>query len=188
VVTIDAPASPPVVARQHATVVTIPAPAVQGVPPLAAVPNAKPAEPRPEPQPLSYEQKPVSSAPQASRPPKLRPVRVELSNGNGVRGMARQVGDQIAVGTVRVVRLTNAPTFDIARSRVLFREGYRDEAIAVGRQIGRRANIQLDNSIDRRADIRIVLGWDVIAGRSPVATAGEERETIAQVDGQRPMN
>lgn len=187
IVTSGAPAAPQV-SSHHAAVVSIPAPPTSTVPALAAVPNIKPLEPRPEPQPLAYDQKPVSSAPQASKPPKLRPVRVELSNGNGVRGLARQVGDQIGVGTVRVVRLTNAPTFDVARSRILFREGYRDEAIAMGRQIGRRANVQLDNSIDRRADIRIVLGWDVIAGRSPVASAKEERETIAQLDGQRQAN
>lgn len=88
-------------------------------------------------------------------------VKIEVANGNGVNGMARKVGAFLRNAGFAAARLTNHKPFNVKKSEVQYRTGYRDEAEKLKAIIdGESKLIQRD---DLRADIniRVLLGNDV---------------------------
>lgn len=88
-------------------------------------------------------------------------VKIEVANGNGVNGMARKVGAFLRNAGYAATRLTNQKPFNVKRSEVQYRTGYRDEAEKLRVTIdGEPKLIQRD---DLRADIniRVLLGNDM---------------------------
>jgi hypothetical protein len=57
------------------------------------------------------------------RGPDAAPYRIEISNGNGVTGMARSVGDQLKRAGFNVVRLTNQLPFRQPITEIQYRDG-----------------------------------------------------------------
>lgn len=98
-----------------------------------------------------------------------QPVRVEVSNGNGVRGMAAETARRIASKSVRVVRLTNAQGFNVARTRVEYVNGYQEAASKLAQRFGAATMVEIDNCW--KADMRLVIGKDQARGASVVAAA-----------------
>ncbi|GAA4411493.1 hypothetical protein GCM10023089_26980 [Quisquiliibacterium transsilvanicum] len=112
------------------------------------------------------------------------PARVAVANGNGTPGIARRYGEALRSGSMQVVRISNAPRFDLARSKILFRDGHLDSALALSRRLASKPEIHLDNSIPSRVDVQLVLGNDAPqdgplaeneAGPSQVASVSEAR-------------
>ena len=88
-------------------------------------------------------------------------IKVEVANGNGVNGMAKRVGVFLRNAGYVAARLTNQQPFNIRKSEVQYRAGYRDEAEKLRATIdGEPKLIQRD---DLRADIniRVLLGNDM---------------------------
>lgn len=91
-------------------------------------------------------------------------IKIEVSNGNGVRRMARSVGDFLKRNGMRVARLTNADHFGHARTVIYYREGYHDEATQVQRLLpglshgGNLVSARLD-----REPVRVLIGRDLAA-------------------------
>lgn len=88
-------------------------------------------------------------------------IKVEVANGNGVNGMAKRVGAFLRNAGFAAARLTNQQPFNIKKSEVQYRTGYRDEAEKLQATIdGESRLIQRD---DLRADIniRVLLGNDM---------------------------
>ena len=88
-------------------------------------------------------------------------IKVEVANGNGVNGMAKRVGAFLRNAGFAATRLTNHQPFNIKKSEVQYRTGYRDEAEKLQATIdGESRLIQRD---DLRADIniRVLLGNDM---------------------------
>lgn len=75
----------------------------------------------------------------AGRPaatPAAAPQRLEVSNGNGVRGMAARVAQRLQAEGMQVVRLTNTVPFDVELTRVEVRGGRAQELrIVLGRDM-----------------------------------------------------
>lgn len=92
-------------------------------------------------------------------------ARLEISNGNGVQGLAAAWSRALKGGEWTVVRLSNALPFAELTSRVEYRAGREQQAQRLAQSIGVRA---VEASVETRAggpDLRLVLGRDLRAPR-----------------------
>lgn len=103
------------------------------------------------------EAKPLPAAPRATAP--VRPFKVEVSNGNGVLGLARRTAGELASGTIRVTRVTNQRPFDQAITEIQYRDGYVAEAAALAEKLQQRPRLTA-TQLARGIDVRLVLGRD----------------------------
>jgi len=100
----------------------------------------------------------------AAIPAKVKPaVAVEVSNGNGRRGMAKLVGRALGAEGGSVTRLTNAGSFNQAATTIFYRPGARQEAERIASTLP--VGAVLTESEQLRADIgvRVVIGQDLLA-------------------------
>lgn len=97
---------------------------------------------------------PVPAAGRPSRP------RIEVSNGNGVHGMAKALAGMIGSSNGIVTRLTNQKPFNVAATHVRFGKGFEPEARRLAAHIGAGVGPASDPA-SSDADIRIVLGRDI---------------------------
>lgn len=98
--------------------------------------------------------------PMRAAPAAMHPVRIEVSNGNGVRGMAKAVAAIIGNTHLIVARLTNQKPFNVQKTHVRFRKGFESEASRLARHLGPGIPVEAEpGSI--ATDIRVVLGRDV---------------------------
>lgn len=85
-------------------------------------------------------------------------VRLEVRNGNGVRGMAAKTARRIASDALKVVRLTNEKGFGVERTRIEYEPGFRDAASQLAARFGAATMVEVDNCW--KTDMRLVLGKD----------------------------
>jgi tetratricopeptide (TPR) repeat protein len=86
-------------------------------------------------------------------------VRLEISNGNGVRGMAADWARRLRDVQWKSVRLTNAKPFTVSATRIEVRDD--PAALAVARTLAERLGLPAPRQASAgTADLRIVLGWD----------------------------
>jgi tetratricopeptide (TPR) repeat protein len=88
-------------------------------------------------------------------------ARVEVSNGNGVTGMARRVGTYLKDSGFAATRLTNQHGFGVAATRVEYRDGYEAEARQVAAAMPRSVDIAPSTTLRRDIGVRLVLGKDM---------------------------
>jgi tetratricopeptide (TPR) repeat protein len=96
--------------------------------------------------------------------PVIRLLDIEISNGNGVRHMARNVGIYLIPDGFRATRLTNADHFNYPETKIYYRKGFRQDALRLAKDIpGRQksANIIETNQIKKRV-IKVLIGKDLI--------------------------
>lgn len=112
-----------------------PRPAHQGAPRPA--PTLAPlSAPQAAPQPRRHAAQHGASV--AAAPAGERATRLEVSNGNGVRGMAAAVARRLREEGVQVVRLTNTIPFNVAQTRVEVRSnGEPQLRIVLGHDLAR---------------------------------------------------
>jgi tetratricopeptide (TPR) repeat protein len=105
----------------------------------------------------------VSGTTEDSLRPRSSSVRLEISNGNGVTGMAKSVGKLIGGGPLRVVRLTNQLPFNVKTTRIEYSDGHENTARALAASLGREINV-IPKRGTASLDIRVVLGHDLRDG------------------------
>lgn len=88
-------------------------------------------------------------------------VKIEVANGNGVSGMARRVGAFLRSAGFAAARFTNQQPFNIKKSEVQYRTGYRDEAEKLGATIDGDPKLILRNDLRADINIRVLLGNDM---------------------------
>jgi len=93
--------------------------------------------------------------PGPARPPAL-PLHLEISNGNGVRGMAADWARKLRGSAWKSLRVTNSRPFVVARTRVEFAPQREAAAQELAQRIGG-ATLQEVKTI---TDLRLVLGHD----------------------------
>jgi tetratricopeptide (TPR) repeat protein len=116
------------------------------------------AAPRP---PVTSTSTPGSSAPSARAAAFHETAsRLEISNGNGLPGMAARVSRWLAARGIATQRLTNQPSFDLQHTVVQYREGDEQAAMRLVRSMP--ANVKLDAkpTPGLRSNVRVVLGHD----------------------------
>ena len=89
--------------------------------------------------------------------------RLEIVNGNGVPGMAAALARSLAGGPVQVVRLANATSFQVARTRVEYRPAQEQAARQLARQLGTQVQTQVPTQAADcpASELRLVLGRDL---------------------------
>lgn len=115
---------------------------------------------------------PVARGPVIDVASVTRSARIEVANGNGVRGMAASVGTQLRQHRYKVVRVRNADHHGYARTRIYFRDGYLPAALELARAMPVRPAIMLSNRIGARSDLQVVVGRDFSAGEDFFAEGG----------------
>lgn len=86
--------------------------------------------------------------------------RLEVSNGNGMNGMAARVGRWLAAHGVPAERLTNRQPFTQRNTVVQYRVGQLDAALHVARLLPANAKAESQPTPGLRTDVRVVLGRD----------------------------
>ena len=97
----------------------------------------------------------------ASQPLSLPPAvaRLEISNGNGVTGMARALARQIDAPGLRVTRLSNQPGFAVRHTRIEYDAAHVDAARRLAQRVGSVHLQEVDHPTP--ANLRLVLGRDL---------------------------
>ncbi|GAB3545553.1 hypothetical protein GCM10027343_22130 [Noviherbaspirillum agri] len=109
---------------------------------------------------------PLASSPQPqARDLSVQPVRtaagrVEVANGNGVRGLAKRVGSYLREQGYAAPRLTNHQTFAQRRTEIQYVAGAEALAHQIEQSFGQPARLVLVVSLERQAPVRVVLGKD----------------------------
>lgn len=85
-----------------------------------------------------------------------RPL-LEITNGNGVNGMARTLARMM--WDERVVRVSNHKGFDVKRTRVEYRPSFKPAAERLAQRIGVSQLVPVNST--GRADMRLVIGSDL---------------------------
>ncbi|ACT48297.1 Tetratricopeptide TPR_2 repeat protein [Methylotenera mobilis JLW8] len=98
---------------------------------------------------------------------------VEVSNGNGVTGMAGQVGKFLLGQGYQVTRLTNQKPFNVKRSQIQYRDGHHDEAKVLKDSLPDSPDLVQRNDLRADVGVRVVLGNDM---RTHVAYFGTKQD------------
>lgn len=97
--------------------------------------------------------------PAAAALPQLQQVRLEILNGNGRPGMAGTLARSMVDGAVRVTHIGNAPSFQVARTRIEYRPAQRQAAHRLARQLG--SKVELVAADCPASELRLILGRDI---------------------------
>jgi tetratricopeptide (TPR) repeat protein len=89
--------------------------------------------------------------------PAPAPASLEISNGNGVPGMARAVAARVRDPALRLVRLTNADGFGVRRTRIEYQPALRAIAARLAQQVQPDA-VLVEAPGTARTGLRLVLG------------------------------
>jgi hypothetical protein len=108
----------------------------------------------------------IKAVPLAPLPPQksiapTRSIKLEVSNGNGVLGLAKRVAGRLVSAGLPTTRLTNQRPFEQARTEVQYREGYAAEAATLAGKLQHRVQVVPRTDLASYVDVRLVLGKDV---------------------------
>jgi hypothetical protein len=89
-----------------------------------------------------------------------------VSNGNGIRFMARDVSKYLAKKGYTVRRLTNAETFSHDKTIIYYRNGYLAQANRIGKELPGWSELIKERGINTpNIKIRLVIGKDLVLFR-----------------------
>jgi hypothetical protein len=101
----------------------------------------------------------------------LSQVRIELKNGNGVRGQAGEMGGRLELEGFRVVNIGNHQDYGLEQTIVAFRP----EAVRVAQVLAKKyfpkATLLEENTLPPWTDVRVSMGRDLVAGHHHLAQA-----------------
>lgn len=98
--------------------------------------------------------------------PATRKFHLEVSNGNGVTGMAKKVAKFLYGDGLPTTRLTNQKPHQLPTSQIQYREGYQAEALRLKSSLPNPSALVQSEGLRVNIDVRLVLGKDAIANLS----------------------
>lgn len=98
--------------------------------------------------------------------------RVEVSNGNGVTGMAKRIEHLLGQHGIAVSRLTNALPYTQQTTKIQYRSGYEPAAVALKNALQGHAVVVMVGNLSSRSDVRLVLGKDASVTLALIEGAG----------------
>jgi len=119
--------------------------------------------------------------------PSLQGVRIEVSNGVGIRYLARRTADRLAPTGVVTARLTNQLPYQQSKTEIQFGNGQKSAALALSGSFPVAVKTVASNALVRNIQLRLVLGHDLV-GRAIVAwleSGSETRIALSVDDGWR---
>ena len=111
-------------------------------------------------------------------------LNIEISNGNGVRHMARNVGAYLNPKGFNANRLTNAEHFNYPKTKIFYQKGYQQDALRLAKEIpGRKKtpNIIEQNQMMRRA-IKVLIGKDLVPFHEHILSNLKSSPNVAKVE------
>jgi len=87
-------------------------------------------------------------------------TRIVVVNGNGVTGLARRLGRQMATMGLSRTRLANLPPYDTVLTTVEYRVGFEQQAREIARMLPMAAALRIAPA-GSAGDVRVVIGHDV---------------------------
>jgi Flp pilus assembly protein TadD len=100
-------------------------------------------------------------------------VMIEVSNGNGVRHMAKQVGHFLRGKSVVLMYLSNADHFNYDRTTIYYTDGHLDEAFQLSQKLpGQQFMQQVASIREGNADISVLIGKDLVPHREALKEIG----------------
>lgn len=108
----------------------------------------------------------------------LKGVRLEVSNGVGIRHLARRAARQLASWGLVTARLSNQPGFRQPRTELQYREGQREAARALAVRLPFNPSV-VPAQLAPDVQLRLVLGHDR-SGRAIAEGGMSESEPVAQ--------
>jgi len=87
--------------------------------------------------------------------------RLEISNGNGVTGLAKRVGQLFGRQGISVYRLANQPPYRQLKTEIQYRDGFQEQAEKLRESLHGYAVVARVEAPRRSVDIRVVLGKDI---------------------------
>lgn len=95
-----------------------------------------------------------------SGPVTQKPFRLEVSNGNGITGMAKHVSGWLKGEGFTPVRLTNDKPFNKPATQIQYRAGYQKEAEKLNAALSRPATLLETDHLRADIQVRLMLGKD----------------------------
>jgi tetratricopeptide (TPR) repeat protein len=91
-------------------------------------------------------------------------IKIEVSNGNGVRRMARNVGNFLKDKDVVLMYLSNASHFKHEETKIYYASGYLMEAYQLAQKLpGRQSLEEVPSVREGNAEISVLIGKDLVA-------------------------
>lgn len=91
----------------------------------------------------------------------LNGVKIEVSNGVGIRNLARRTAERLAPMGVVTARLTNQPGYKQTKTEIFYSAGQMGVAQALSAKLPIAAKVLAANDLGTRVQMRLVLGRDV---------------------------
>lgn len=98
---------------------------------------------------------------QPAQPVDVKAARLEVSNGNGVTGMARRVGGILGENGFDTARLTNQKPFIVKVSQIQYQPGFIDEARRLQTTLPGKPAIVESSKLRQDIKLRLLLGRDM---------------------------
>ncbi len=109
-------------------------------------------------------------------------IRIEISNGVGIRRLARRTADRLAGNGVTTTRLTNQPNYLQSKTEIQYGVGQEQTAMRLSALMPVAVTTVPSNSLNPRIQMRLVLGHD-LGGKAVAAwvdsAAGQPAQTLA---------
>lgn len=117
----------------------------------------------------------------------LRGARIEVSNGVGIRYLARRTAERLAPLGVVTARLTNLPRYQQARTEIQFIAGQQAAALELSRQLPVAVRTVASAGLERKLQMRLVLGHDLVGKNLAtwIESASASCVALASHDGWR---
>jgi Tfp pilus assembly protein PilF/cell division septation protein DedD len=117
-------------------------------------------------------------------PSATQPLTIEISNGNGVRHMARNIGIYLDPKGFKTSRLTNADHFNYPETKIYYRKGHRQDALRLAKEIPgpqKVANvIELSQMMTR--SIKVLIGKDIIPLYEHIMSNLKSNPNVAKIE------
>jgi len=114
-----------------------------------------------------------------------RLVRLEVANGNGIRGMARQTARWLSSQGFPAARLTNQKPYRQSVTEIQYASGLEHEAIRLSTTLPGHAVLVEAGSLQRGVQVRVVIGRDLggeqsrmLARAGPIQLAQREAASV----------
>lgn len=86
----------------------------------------------------------------------------EVINGNGLKGIAKTVSEKLKERGIENIRVGDAKRFNLAKTHIQYRTGYRDDAVNLNHHLLNRPYLLRNDNLPTDVNIRLVLGRDLI--------------------------
>lgn len=112
----------------------------------------------------------------------LRGVRIEVSNGVGIRHLARRTGERLAPIGLVTARLTNQPRFKQSKTEIQFGSGQKNVADALSTKLPVAVKTVQSANLGKNIQMRLVLGHDLV-GKAVAAWLDSDADASVALAG-----